>query len=102
MATTTINVTAQIHAEIAGGDKTGIAHSAVILDPLTKSYSSVGDLVTYRFTIFNNTGLKQPEILANGKNSRFIAGGTGSCSVELYIEDDQGNSDTDTITITLI
>lgn len=102
MATVTINVNLEIHAEILGGDKTGLAYSPIILDPITNSYSGGGELITYQFHISNVVGLITPDILHNGKNSRFVAGGAGSCTVELTVIDDLGNSDTDTITITLI
>jgi hypothetical protein len=99
MAHININVNAKIHAEIAGGDKEGLEYTPIILDPLTHSYSTMGQLTHYEFTIKNVYGLVKPEILTNGKNSRFIAGGTGECEVELYIEDSMKNSDTDIITI---
>jgi hypothetical protein len=99
MAHLEINVNAKIHAEIAEGDQEGLAYTPILLDPITKSYSTMAPLTYYNLTIENVYGLENPKILNNGKNSRFTAGGKGECEIKLYIEDELGNSDTDTITI---
>lgn len=102
MAELNISINAKIHAEIDGGDKTGMSYVPIILDPITKSYSTIAPLVYYNLSIKNVYGLINPVILTNGKNSRFTAGGTGECEVELYIRDKKGNFDTDTITIQIL
>jgi hypothetical protein len=99
MAHININISSKIHAEIDGGDKQGMAYTPILLDPITKSYSTMAPLTYYVLTIENVYGLENPRLLNNGKNSRFTAGGKGECEIKLYIEDELGNSDTDIITI---
>jgi hypothetical protein len=82
-----------IHAEIVSS---GIAmsNSPLILDPVTNSYSTNGNIITYNLSIIDISGVDNPVLLNNGKNSRFTASGNGTTTVELYIEDDKGNYDT--------
>lgn len=101
MAELNINLSAQIHAEIISNTDFIQSDTPLILDPLTKSYSDYAKLIYYDLKIVSLVGLTNPVILQNGKNSRFTASGNGTCTIELYIEDELGNSDTDTIIITV-
>jgi hypothetical protein len=89
-----------IHAEIKGRD-TVMANTPLILDPITKSYSENGEIIMYRLSIVGMEGITNPVLLNNGKNSRFTASGSGTCTVELYIEDEEGNYDTDSLIINI-
>lgn len=102
MAELNIEIEEGIHAEIVGGDKTGLPYVPIILDPISNSYSTLGILNSYQMLIQNINGLINPSLLHNGKNSRFTAGGTGTCDIRLRIEDDQGNTDEITIIITIL
>ena len=99
MATLTIDLEDGIHAEIVTKNNFTSPNVPLILDPITKSYSDYAPLVYYVLEIKNIIGLIDPRILNNGKNSRFTSDGNGSCNIELYIEDEQGNKDTDIINI---
>lgn len=98
----TVNFTPEIHAEIKGGDKQGLPYTPIIIDPISKSYSTYGKLIYYSLSLRNIYGLLNPRILTNGKNSRFTAGGKGECQVELFIRDDKGNTDTAIITVKIL
>lgn len=92
-----------IHAEFAQGSSATILENVpLILDPLTLSYSNLGTFCDYEMTIDNISGLSYYDILHNGKNSRFIAEGVGSCDITLTVNDNQGNFDSTIITITII
>lgn len=99
--TVTINLQAKIHAEIYTEDEIVPSNYPAILDPITKSYSDYGKLVYYRLSIIAMNGISNPVLLQNGKNSRFTASGRGTCTIELLIEDEHGNSDTDEVTINI-
>lgn len=99
MATMSIGLSATIHAEIAYKTDTVLPNSPLILDPISKSYSEFGELVECRLSIVDASGVTSPTILNNGRNSRFTAGGYGTCTVELFIKDDKGNYDTDRLII---
>lgn len=101
MAQFTVTVTQGVHAEIVGGDKFGFDSTPIILDPLSLSYSGLGMLCFYDLVIDNISGLTEVRLLKNGKNSRFTAVGPGTCDIILTVQDEYGNSDTDTITITI-
>ena len=103
MATLTVQVQGdEIHAEIAGGSFTMLTDTSAVIDVLTNSYSNLGVLGDYQLLVSNITGLTQIRVLENGKKSRFSAAGTGTCDLTLTVNDDQGNTDSDTITITVI
>jgi len=99
MATITIDLDAKIQAEIVTRNNFTSPNVPLILDPLSKSYSDYSPLVYYNLEFSEVTGLIDPRILNNGKNSRFTSNGSGSCIINLYIEDEQGNTDTDSIKI---
>lgn len=90
-----------IVAVIAGGDKNGFEETPIILDPLSESYSGFAPLCFYELVVSNISGLTDIILLQNGKNSRFTASGSGTCDITLNIEDELGNTDSDTITITI-
>jgi len=102
MANLNINLTKLIHAEITVLDSYTFINSPLIIDPLTKSYSDYAPLVYYNLELIEVSGLENPILLENGKNSRFTAQSNGSCKIQLTIEDEQGNTDTDTITVDVI
>lgn len=103
MGTLTIYIAGEdIHAEIAGGSFVLLTDTSAVLDVLSYSYSLLGTLNQYTLQVSNVSGLTEWRVLENGKNSRFSASGTGSCDLTLTVFDDQGNSDSDTITITVI
>lgn len=102
MASLNINIEEGIKAVISGGNKTGLTYTPVILDPVSESYSTFAKLVRYDMFIKNIQGLKDPSLLHNGRNSRFTAGGTGTCDIELIVEDEAGNTASHTITITIL
>lgn len=92
-----------IHAEfVRGTTATALGGSPLILDPISLSYSNLGTLCTYNMSITNVVGLTYYDILHNGKNSRFIGEGSGSCNIVLTVTDDLNNIDQYTITITII
>lgn len=99
MATITIDLDAKIHAEIVVRNYFTSPNVPLILDPITKSYSDYSPLVYYNLELSEVTGLIDPRILNNGKNSRFTSDGSGSCMINLYIEDEQGNKDETSIKI---
>jgi len=92
-----------IHAEyVQGTTATILENVPLILDPLTLSYSNLGTLCDYSMTISNVVGLTWYDILQNGKNSRFIAEGTGSCDITLQVGDDSSNTDSTILSVTVI
>lgn len=94
----TISLEAQIHAEIIAMDFV-MPNTPLIIDPLTNSYSDYAPLKTYRLSIIAMSGVSNPSLLQNGKNSRLTVSGQGSITIKLTIEDELGNTDTDEITI---
>ena len=99
MATMNINVSSTIHAEILLESEFVLSNTPLIIDPLTNSYSDYSKLKLYKLTIINTSDtIINPQLLENGKNSRFTADGYGEVTIELYIEDEEGYTDTDTIT----
>jgi hypothetical protein len=101
MAEFTITVYSGIHAEIKGGNVSGYNNIPIVLDPLSLSYSGFGAICEYDLVVSSIVGLTDIVLLKNGKNSRFSAIGPGNCQLTLTIQDEYGNSDTDTITITI-
>lgn len=98
-----ITVSSTIHAEIITEETTVVQNTPVILDPLTNSYSDMGDLVEYELFIQETTGnITYSEILNNGKNSRLIVSGRGTITVRLNIEDELGNTATTSIVLNVI
>ena len=98
MARMTVNLASAIHAEIRQGDFSMLPNTSVILDPLTKSYSDE-PLVYYNLSIVSLSGISNPVLLQNGKNSRFSASGRGTVQIKLTIEDAVGKTASHTITI---
>lgn len=99
MATMKVNLSASIHAEIYTNDLFVPSNYPAILDPITRSYSDYAPLTYYNLSIVGMSGISNPVLLNNGKNSRFTASGVGTCDIKLTIEDAKGNTDTHTITI---
>lgn len=93
MAKITIDLEAKIHAEIISQDLV-MPHSPLIIDPITNSYSEFAPLKSYRLSIVGMSGISNPSLLQNGKNSRFTAGGQGYVTIKLFIEDELGNTAT--------
>jgi hypothetical protein len=100
MADFNINYDNGIHAEILSRDSV-MSNTPLILDPVTNSYSENGELITYKLSIVDVSGVTNPTLLNNGKNSRFTASGNGTCTIELFIEDSEGNYDIDTKVINI-
>ena len=100
MAEMNIILDRDIKAVLLGPTYT-LTNSSIILDPLSDSYSSYGPLVHYDIKIVEYIGIENPIILHNGKNSRFSCSGKGKVVLELTVEDNQGNTAKDTLTITV-
>jgi hypothetical protein len=101
MSNINIKLKKDIYAEIIG-ESSMLSNSSMILDPITNSYSELGNLEYYSLKVAELSGVYDPVLLENGKNSRFSVSGKGKVVIELLIRDDKGNTATDIITIKVI
>lgn len=102
MAEFSLNINSGILAVIVGGNKTMTAGEVLKLDPITESYSTIGELCYYMLSIVNlDPPAMRANILQNGVNSRITIEDAGLAIVQLEVRDDNNNSDTTTILITV-
>lgn len=94
MATVNISLKSEIHAEILVDTEVIPSNYPLIIDPITNSYSEFGLLTYYSLSVEDVVGLTNVALLQNGKNSRLSASGAGSCKLVLTVEDELGNSAT--------
>ena len=103
MSTYTVTVTGTIFASIVGGDVTMNSDTTIILDVMSESFSELGTLNFFNLTILSiDAGVTYTKVINNGVNSTFSAVGFGDVVLQLEVQDDAANSDTTTITVTII
>ena len=100
MAELNIHLVKEIKAVLLGPTIMA-SNTAIVIDPLTESYSTYAPLSDYNLEVAESFGIENARILHNGKNSRFSCGGKGRVVIELSIRDKRGYTAKDTLTITV-